>query len=615
MKLNHLFLLMPVVVSCGSEDKTDTKPMPQDPHSFARADEAIITHLDLDITVDFDHTIISGTATYDIENKAGVDSIVLDTRQLTIESITADGEATAFHLGQYDSILGQPLIVSIGKKTNQISIRYRTSPEAAALQWLTPAQTAGKQQPFLFTQSQAILARTWIPVQDGPGIRFTYDATVRVPPDLMAVMSASNPTARSGEGIYTFKMPQRIPAYLMALAVGDIAFKPVGDRTGVYAEPSVLDASHYEFGDMEKMLIAAEELYGTYRWGRYDVIVLPPSFPFGGMENPRLTFATPTVIAGDRSNTSLIAHELAHSWSGNLVTNATWNDFWLNEGFTVYFEMRIMEKLYGRSYSEMLAYLSYQDVVKEIDEFIKEGRGADTRLKTDLAGRDPDMGLNTVPYIKGYLLLRLMEETVSREKFDAFLREYFDAHAFGIMTTEEFEKYANEHLLNDTTAKLIDMPAWIYKEGLPANSPKPHSDKFRKVEEEVRAWQGGKPLDQLDTAGWVSHQWRHFLETLPTSLEEWQMIDLDSRFHFSQAGNNEILSKWLELAIRHNYKQAYPRLEQFLVSVGRRKYLQPLYEALVETEQKDFALEVYAKARPNYHSVSYRTIDRILGWE
>jgi hypothetical protein len=320
------------------------------------------------------------------------------------------------------------------------------------------------------------------------------------------------------------------------------------------------------------------------------------------------------VISGDRSNTSLIAHELAHSWSGNLVTNATWSDFWLNEGFTVYFEMRIMEKLYGRSYSEMLAQLSYQELQSEIKEFIEQGKGPYTRLKTDLAGRNPDDGLNQIPYIKGYLLLRKMEETVGRDGFDAFLREYFDAHAFGIMTTEEFEAYANENLLNDSLAPLVDLPTWLYKDGLPANTPVPYSDKFNRVEEEIRRRQSGTTLKQLDTAGWVSHQWRHFLETLPTSLEDWQMMDLDATFHFTQSGNNEILSKWLELSIRHNYRPAYPKLKEFLVNVGRRKYLQPLYEALTETGQKDLAIEIYTEARPNYHSVSYNTIYRILGF-
>jgi len=408
-------------------------------------------------------------------------------------------------------------------------------------------------------------------------------------------------------------MPQPVPAYLMALAVGDLAFKSVGERTGVYAEPSVVDAAHYEFADMEKMLIAAEELYGPYRWGRYDVIVLPPSFPFGGMENPRLTFATPTVLAGDRSLTALIAHELAHSWSGNLVTNATWDDFWLNEGFTVYFEQRIMEKLYGRPYSEMLAYLAYQELQSEIKRLTGEGRAADTRLKTDLAGRNPDDGLTSVPYIKGYLLLRKMEETAGREQFDAFLKTYFDEHAFRIMTTERFEAYANEHLLDDSLRALVDMPAWLYNEGLPDNSPVPHSDKFRKVEEEVRRWQSGIMPGQLDTAGWVTHQWRHFLETLPDSLSEWQLGGLDAAFHFTESGNNEILSKWLEIAVANRYTVAYPRLEQFLISVGRRKYLKPLYETLVKTGQKELAVSIYEQARANYHAVSYGTIDALLG--
>ncbi|MCH7774636.1 MAG: aminopeptidase, partial [Bacteroidetes bacterium] len=300
-----------------------------EPHSYAQPNEAVITHLDLDIDVDFDQEIINGKATYKIENNNSLE-IILDAKFLEIEKVQADGNDTEFLLGDFNEQLGQSLKISIEEDTKSITVYYRTTDKTEALQWLSPQQTADKTHPFLFTKGSPILTRTWIPIQDSPQIRITYNATVRVPSELMAVMSAENPKEKTKNGEYHFKMQQPISPYLIALAVGDIEYKAISKRTGIYAEKSMVDKVHYEFSDMEKMVLSAENLYGKYAWVQFDVIVLPPSFPIGGMENPRLTFATPTIIAGDKSLTSLIAHELAHSWSGNLVTNATWDDFWLN---------------------------------------------------------------------------------------------------------------------------------------------------------------------------------------------------------------------------------------------------------------------------------------------
>ncbi len=316
---------------------------PTDPHSYSRPDQVAVKHLNLDLTVDFSQQKLAGKATLDLDNKTGASELVLDTRDLDVTRVTLDSGAEAkFALGDDAKFLGRPLRIEITPQTKSVTVEYSTRPAAAAVQWLSPDQTAGKQHPFLFTQSQAILARTWVPCQDSPAVRMTYDATVHAPKELLAVMSAENPQAKNADGVYTFKMDKPIPSYLLALAVGDLEFRSLGARTGVYAEPSRVEKAAWELADTEKMIEAAEKLYGPYRWGRYDLLVLPPSFPFGGMENPRLTFATPTIIAGDRSLVNLVAHELAHSWSGNLVTNATWNDFWLNEGFTTYFENRII---------------------------------------------------------------------------------------------------------------------------------------------------------------------------------------------------------------------------------------------------------------------------------
>jgi len=587
-----------------------------DPHSFAKPNEAVVKHIDLDLMVDFDSKQLAGTARLDIENTAGTDELWLDTRDLTIQSVSLDKDSaeTTYSLGEPDPHLGRALIIKIKPQTESVAIAYKTSPDAAALQWLEPEQTAGGKAPFLFTQSQAILARTWIPCQDSPGVRITYSATVRTSPDLLAVMSAENDTSKNAHGVYNFNMPQPIPSYLLALAVGDLEFRSLGERSGVYAEPPVVAKAAREFEDTEQMMTATEGLYGPYRWQRYDIIVLPPSFPFGGMENPRLTFVTPTILAGDKSLVSLIAHELAHSWSGNLVTNANWNDFWLNEGFTTYIEHRIMEELYGKEYAEMLAALSYRELKKELAE-IEDS--TDTHLHLSLEGRDPDEGMTAVAYDKGHFFLRTLEHKIGREQWDAFLRDYFDHFAFQSVTSEDFVNYLNENLLagKPDLRQELRIDEWIYGPGIPDNVAKVHSDEFTEVEQQVQQWQTGAPAADLDTQGWTTHHWLHFLYKLPEAMTQAQMRELDEAFDFTSTANAEILNAWLQHVIANQYVAAYPALEDFLTSMGRRKFLRPLYTRMAETPgMEQMARLIYQKARPGYHSVSVNTIDEILDW-
>ena len=419
--------------------ETPRPARPDDAHSYARPSEAVVHHVALDLAADFEAETLAGTATLTVEGRPGATEVVLDTRDLAIERVTdAAGAPLRFAVGPSDPILGAPLTVAlppadplVGDRPGSrlVVVHYRTAPTAAAVQWLGPAQTTSG-QPFLFTQGEAILTRTWVPTQDSPGIRQTYEAAITVPANLTAVMSAQaqgEPVAAGATRTFRYALDKPVPPYLIALAVGDLAFRPIGDQTGVWAEPAVVEAAAAEFAEVDEMIEAAEALYGPYRWGRYDLLVLPPSFPFGGMENPTLTFATPTILAGDRSLVSLVAHELAHSWSGNLVTNATWSDFWLNEGFTVYFENRIMEAVYGPARAEMLRQLGRADLMAELETL----PAADQTLHVDLAGRDPDDGFTSVPYDKGAAFLFTVESVVGRERLDAFLRGYFDRNAFG----------------------------------------------------------------------------------------------------------------------------------------------------------------------------------------
>lgn len=587
-----------------------------DPHSYAKPSEVAIKHLHLDLAADFSTKTLDGFAELTLDNKTNANELWLDTKDLTIKKVELDnGTETNFELGKDDEHLGQSLKIYILPTTQKVKIHYTTSPDAKALQWLSPAQTSGKVHPFLFSQSQAILARTWIPLQDGPGVKFTYSAKITTDPKLMVLMSAENDTTLHSDGVYTFNMPQAIPSYLMAITIGDFEYRSLGKDCGVYAEPNMIEKSAWEFADLEQMIDSAGELYGPYAWGKYDVIVLPPSFPFGGMENPRLTFATPTIIAGDRSLVSLIAHELAHSWSGNLVTNATWNDFWLNEGFTVYFERRIMEKIYGKELSEMQASLALGELKNSIADFGENH--PDTHLKLALEGRDPDDGVSDIAYEKGYFFLRTIENAVGLERWDNFVKTYFNTYAFKTMTTEDFLVYLDEQLLHGDTNLLnqIQIDKWVYQPGLPANCPQPQSGEFDKVIAQVVAFKGGKNASTLDTASWTTHHWQYFLRQLPDNLTLAQMADLDAAFNFTNTGNSEIACDWFQRAITTNYTKAYPKMEEFLIAVGRRKFLKPLYGKLAKTpEGKKWALEVYKKARPGYHSVSYNTIDEMLGY-
>ncbi|MBL0967534.1 MAG: M1 family metallopeptidase [Brevundimonas sp.] len=602
----------------------------RDVHSYARPEIARVRHVALDLTTDFAAKTLAGTATLDIDGAAGATEIILDIRDLDIRSVTdASGGALQHQAGANDPIMGQPLIIRFpalaAGETRRIVITYATRPNAAALQWLTPAQTAGGQQPYLFSQGQAILTRTWVPTQDSPGIRQTWDARIVAPSQLKAVMSAEMLTpegeaAGAGNTAWRFRMTNPVPPYLIALGVGDVAFEGIDERTGVWTEPMHLHAAHEELTPTAEMVDVAERLYGPYRWGRYDLLVLPPSFPFGGMENPRLTFATPTIIAGDKSLVSLVAHELAHSWSGNLVTNATWDDFWLNEGFTVYFENRIMEALYGEERALMLQSLGWGDLQSTLADL----PAADTRLKLELVGRDPDEGLTDVAYEKGAAFLRTIERIVGRERFDAWLTGYFERNAFRPMTTERFLEDIRTHLIrgDQTLEAQLMMNAWIYEPGMPSNWQPPVSNAFAPVDAAARAFAAGGPASAIPWANWSTQERQRFLAwrpPVPPATGRWmtdaQLADLESTLNLKTEGNAEVLFAWLQIAVQHRYEPAVPTLEHFLTTMGRRKFVLPLFTSLWAQNEwgRPIATRIYARARPGYHPVTFNSVDAVVG--
>lgn len=595
----------------------DTLDPTRDYHSQSNPHAVLTTHLNLDLSVDFNKQELSGSVTFDfkrIDPKAA--ELILDTRDITVIAASArvDGkwQKTGFKLEKPDAALGAALRISLPKNADQIKVQYRTSPQASGLQWLTPAQTAGKVSPFLFTQAQAIHARSFIPLQDTPQVRTTYEAVLHTPKELRAVMSAENTPNAAKTGTYTFKMPQAIPSYLIALAVGDLDFKAMGKRTGIYAEPSMVEAAAHEFEDTEAMLEASEKMYGPYSWGRYDLLILPPSFPFGGMENPRLSFITPTVIAGDKSLVSLIAHELAHSWSGNTVTNATWRDLWLNEGHTTYLTYRIMENIYGADRFNMESVLGYQDLQADVADQPKPYQ----QLAIDLRGQDPDDAFSDIPYEKGSLMLTEIETRIGRPAFDRFLKQYFAEFAFQSLNSEQWLAYVDKNLIAQYPEKLslARLKAWLYQPGIPEGAPVPQSDAFTKIDTARSEWLAGtRATADIDVSAWSVHEWLYFLNNMPAMLSAAQMQSLDQQFKLTPIGNNEIAHSWLLIAIRTHYQPAFARLEQYLVHIGRRKLITPLYQELMKSEQgKRFAQRVYAVARPGYHPLAQGTVDAIV---
>lgn len=607
-----------------------------DTHSYSNTDEVRTKHLHLELDVNFESKTIYGVARHEMEN-FGSDTAIFDIKGLEIQKITLgkDKETeTDYMIGQWDkdSILGQPLLVSIAPETKYINIYYQTTEKTEALDWLAPELTAGKKHPYMYTQGQAILTRSWIPVQDSPVNRITYSAKVKVPTDLMPVMSAENPTKKNTEGIYNFNMKQPIPCYLIALAVGNLSYRKLGENSGVYSEPEMINSCAYEFADLPKMVRTAEQLYGNYLWEQYDLIVLPYSFPFGGMENPRLTFVNPTLLAGDRSLVSVVAHELAHSWSGNLVTNATWNDFWLNEGFTVYFENRIMEQLYGKEISDMLMLIETHELEMEMDDLLKSEHPEDTKLKLTLSGRNPDDGMTQIAYVKGALFLKTLEQTVGRRKFDLFLKSYFEEFAFKTITTEGFIDYLDKRLLAPHKIK-FNTREWIYEEGLPKNCVEIRSARFEQIQQLSDRFAAGedifkkkvtyvkvkgrkkkkKIVEQLTRDQYITQEWQEFIRRLPKDIGVERMKYLDQNLNFKDWGNTEIMTEWYVLGINNGYDELKPSIEKFLMKIGRRKYLMPIYKALAKNKSdKEWAKMVFKGAQKNYHYVSKSTVQEIL---
>ncbi|XP_047942180.1 leucine aminopeptidase-like [Salvia hispanica] len=606
---------------------------PIDPHSYADSTHPLTTHVSLSFYFDFPSSTIASSALLSLSTPHS-GPLILDTRSLSISAVIDPVTAAPipFTLSSSpDAVLGQSLTLTLSNQS-KLLILSKTSPSSSALQWLSPPQTFNKSYPFVFTQCQAIHARSIFPCQDTPAARIKFAAKLNIPRYLSAVMAAKHVDRRDpsagecggacddsiwcaeGRVVEEFVMEQPVPPYLFAFAVGELGFREVGPRTKVYSEavPAVLDAAAREFAGSEEMIKVGEALFGPYEWERFDLLVLPPSFPYGGMENPRMTFLTPTVIKGDSTGAQVVAHELAHSWTGNLITNKNNDHFWLNEGFTTYAERRIVEVVQGKERAILNIGIGWRGLVEQIERF--KDRMEFTKLRTNQQGVDPDDVYSEVPYEKGFQFLWRIERQVGRPAFDEFLKKYIANFKFQSIDTDMFLDFLKANIpgIEDQ----IDLKVWTDGTGIPPDAMEPASEIYTKIVSLANDFKSGTMPNEDDVAQWGGQEWELYLENLPKSVEASQLAALDERYRLAESKDYEVKVAFLQHAIASRCSSCYNEVEKTLKEVGRMKYLRPLYRALVQgagkEEEKMFARRVFSEACAGYHPIAKGVVEAIF---
>ena len=583
----------------------------KDPASYADLAQGRIKHILFRISVDFSTRILEIESTYQMQEPVQ-GSLFLDSYRIDLKEARANGRELAWEFDEQDEVLGERLHLKGLSGDSTFTLTFRTSPEARALQWLNANQTAGGTHPFLFSQCQAIHARSIFPCQDTPSVRFTYSAEVDVPQGLVAAMAAEQIGIDDGTGngstVFRFRMPQPIPSYLFAIAVGNLDFRELGPRTGVYAEPEVIESAAWEFAENEARIVEAEKLLGPYLWGRYDLLVLPPTFPYGGMENPRLTFLTPTAILGTRGMISLITHELAHAWTGNLITNATWQDFWLNEGWTTYGEMRIGEVLEGKDVTDLHLAFNDQQLIALIERL-----GMDsplTRLKLP-AERDADSFTTSIPYFKGCFFLQECEGAVGRERFDAFIQKYMASFQFQSLTTEAFLDFMKAEL--PEVFEIVDVHTWIYETGMPPERHEHKSHLYDEVQQALDQYKKGIKPTKEQIQGWHRYQVLSFLQGLPHKIPVEDCEYFDEVLELEKRNDVAIYSYFYVIAIASGYQAMLPRVEQFMGKIGRMLYVLPIARAMIETDwSRAHVRPLFERMRDRHHQITIHAIEGLL---
>ncbi|XP_020579636.1 leukotriene A-4 hydrolase homolog [Phalaenopsis equestris] len=605
---------------------------PVDPHSFTDSSQPFCTNIALALYLDFSSTTILGSVLI-LLPKCHSGSLTLDSRDISVSRVIDPVSLSPlpFSISSTDPIKGSSLTITLSRHSS-VFIAFSTSPSSSALQWLSPGQTSSGSHPFVYTQCQPIHARSVFPCQDTPAARICYAARINLPLPLCAVMSATK-VARSkpviGEGfpgipdslwcsedriVEHFSMEQPIPPYLFALAAGEISEQALGPRTTVYAAggSELLDAAAREFRGIEDIVRAAEALFGPYEWERFDLLLLPPSFPYGGMENPRMVFLTPLVIKGDDTGAQVVAHELAHSWTGNLITNKTNEDFWLNEGFTTYAERRIVEAVQGKKRADLNIGIGWRGLNDEMERF--KDNMEFTKLKTKQEGVDPDDVYSQVPYEKGFQFLLRIERQIGRPAFDEFLNKYITTFKFQSIDTETFLEFLKANLPG--IENQINLQLWVEGTGIPPDAMEPESTIYTQIVSLAQEFKLGKMPREDEVVDWNGQEWELYLENLPNSAEASQVAALDARYKLSGSGDWEVKVAFLQLAISCGCKQYFGEVERSLKQVGRMKYLRTLYTALVQgpakEEGKVLARRIFTEAREFYHPIARGVVESIF---
>lgn len=604
-----IFCICWEVIQSKKNNKMDLSP--GDPSSYSRPDLAIVTHTHLELSVDFNQTVLKGKAILDVEKKTPTTELILDNRKLVISNVTnaINGSPLEYSIG--DNVeFGSKFTIQLPETSGdndtiyKIEIMYETSPDATALQWLTAEQTVGGVHPYLFSQCQAIHARSMFPCQDTPSVKFTYSAKIIVPKDLTVLMSALLDKISDNDvtKVYEFHQPIPIPSYLVAIAVGALVSKPIGPRSKVWAEKEFIDQSAYEFGETETMLQIAEQLCGPYVWDIYDILVLPPSFPFGGMENPCLTFITPTVLAGDRSLANVVAHEISHSWTGNLVTNANFEHFWLNEGFTMFVERKINARMFGdkiRHFEALHGIENLRETIQNLGEINQL-----TNLVPNLTGVDPDDAFSIVPYEKGHTFLFYLEQLLGGpEIFESFLKSYLNAYKYKSIKTDIWKDYLYKYFADKVELlNSVDWDTWLYKPGMPPVIPDYDRTLINVSIDLAKRWiqwdeSTVSPFVKIDIESLSPGQKVAFLTELHKSsavlsLEKIQVMA--DTYQLDSVKNSEIRFVWLRLCIKSRWQPKVSDALKFVTEQGRMKFVRPIFRDLYNwPEMRQRAIDEY----------------------
>ncbi|OAL03456.1 leukotriene A-4 hydrolase [Phaeosphaeriaceae sp. SRC1lsM3a] len=622
-----------------------TKPVdvevrtPRDPNTLSNYHNYVTRHTSVDFEIDFEKKRLVGSVVLKLESLVDekVD-VVLDSSFLDVSEAKVDGQKAEFKIGDRVDAYGSPLTVTLPKaipkgKTVEIEFAVATTDKCTALQWMTPAQTSNKKHPYMFSQCQAIHSRSVFPCQDTPDVKSTFSFALRSP---LPVLASGLPTGatdyqppkkdgESGTLKYTFEQPVAITSYLFAVASGDVACAAIGPRSTVWSGPEeLLDCQRELEGEIEPFMKAVESIVKpTYQWTQYNVLILPPSFPYGGMENPVWTYATPSIISGDKQNIDVIAHELSHSWSGNLVSAASWEHFWLNEGWTTYLERRIQAAIHGEEHRHFSAIIGWKALEESIERYGKDHEY--TKLVIDLKGQDPDDAFSSIPYEKGFHALYQFELLLGKDKWDTFIPHYFETFKFKSIDSYDFKSCLIDFFAKDSEAnkKLaeFDWDKLFYAPGYP---PKPEFDQtmVKSCYELADKWEklttknsssDFKPHSS-DVSGWVSNQSVVFLERIQgfaDKLTSEQIHLLGHTYGYVDTQNIEVLSRYLSAGLMAKAKETYQPSADLVGRIGRMKFVRPMYRLLALAD-RDLAVKTFEKNRDFYHPICRQMVEKDL---